>query len=75
MCFRNSIYYGYLTGHFGAGIAPPGRLAAPYVHILSTLGDSDGHVLANTYVRVFVETLVQDLPDTSAVKKEFLAVL
>ena len=32
-------------------------------------------VPAKTYLRVFVETLVQDLPDTSVAKKEFLAVL
>ncbi len=32
-------------------------------------------VMAKIYLRIFVETLVQDLPDTSVAKKEFLGVL
>ena len=32
-------------------------------------------VMAKVYLRIFVETLVKDLPDTSVAKKEFLGVL
>ena len=32
-------------------------------------------VMAKIYLRIFVETLVGDLPGTSAAKKEFLGVL
>ena len=32
-------------------------------------------VMAKVYLRIFVETLAKDLPDSSVAKKEFLAVL
>ena len=32
-------------------------------------------VMAKIYLRIFIETLVQDLPGTSVAKKEFLRVL